>query len=193
MCQFPWVILTSARAETRKAVVFLCLHWVDVSSLWALHRVGNVHRLWTCSSVEGGILRHPQGFTSLCPLPLCAGGNCLVSGKGDEIMISVIRPHYIQQMEQWASPPGLEGNCHVVRRSLIQIECLPPLAPSHKLTSSPQRGGVCRRAFAKMSILSLTYIHVCMQSINCSNIFLNLSPNTKEIWAKVNKWDIIKL
>ena len=28
---------------------------------------------------------------------------------------------------------------------------------------------------------------------NCSNIFLDLSPKTKEIKAKTNKWDLIKL
>ena len=29
--------------------------------------------------------------------------------------------------------------------------------------------------------------------INHSNIFLDLSPKTKEIKAKINKWDLIKL
>ena len=29
--------------------------------------------------------------------------------------------------------------------------------------------------------------------INCSNIFLDLSPKAKEIKAKINKWDLIKL
>ena len=29
--------------------------------------------------------------------------------------------------------------------------------------------------------------------INHSNVFLDLSPNAKEIKAKVNKWDLIKL
>ena len=28
--------------------------------------------------------------------------------------------------------------------------------------------------------------------INCSNIFLDLSPKAKEIKAKINKWDLIK-
>ena len=29
--------------------------------------------------------------------------------------------------------------------------------------------------------------------INCSNMFWDLSPKTKEIKAKINKWDLIKL
>ena len=29
--------------------------------------------------------------------------------------------------------------------------------------------------------------------INCSNIFWDLSPKAKEIKAKINKWDLIKL
>ena len=29
--------------------------------------------------------------------------------------------------------------------------------------------------------------------INCSNIFLDLSPTVKEIKTKINKWDLIKL
>ena len=29
--------------------------------------------------------------------------------------------------------------------------------------------------------------------INCSNIFVDQSPKAKEIKAKINKWDIIKL
>ena len=29
--------------------------------------------------------------------------------------------------------------------------------------------------------------------INCSNIFLDLFPKSKEIKAKINKWDLIKL
>ena len=29
--------------------------------------------------------------------------------------------------------------------------------------------------------------------INCSNIFLDQSPKGKEIKAKINKWDLIKL
>ena len=29
--------------------------------------------------------------------------------------------------------------------------------------------------------------------INCSNIFLDLSPKAKEIKAKINKWDLTKL
>ena len=29
--------------------------------------------------------------------------------------------------------------------------------------------------------------------INCNNIFLDQSPKTKEIKAKINKWDLIKL
>ena len=29
--------------------------------------------------------------------------------------------------------------------------------------------------------------------INCSNIFLDQSPKEKEIQAKINKWDLIKL
>ena len=29
--------------------------------------------------------------------------------------------------------------------------------------------------------------------ISCSNIFLDLSPKTKETKAKINKWDLIKL
>ena len=29
--------------------------------------------------------------------------------------------------------------------------------------------------------------------INCSNIFLGQSPKAKEIKAKINKWDLIKL
>ena len=29
--------------------------------------------------------------------------------------------------------------------------------------------------------------------INCSNIFLDLPPKAKEIRAKINKWDLIKL
>ena len=29
--------------------------------------------------------------------------------------------------------------------------------------------------------------------INCSNIFLDLSPRIIEIKAKINKWDLIKL
>ena len=28
--------------------------------------------------------------------------------------------------------------------------------------------------------------------INCSNIFLDLSPKAKEIKAKINKWDLMK-
>ena len=28
--------------------------------------------------------------------------------------------------------------------------------------------------------------------INCNNIFLNLSPKTKEIKAKINKWGLIE-
>ena len=28
---------------------------------------------------------------------------------------------------------------------------------------------------------------------NCSNVFLDLSPKAKEIKAKINKWDLIKL
>ena len=29
--------------------------------------------------------------------------------------------------------------------------------------------------------------------INCSNIFLGQSPRAKEVKAKINKWDLIKL
>ena len=29
--------------------------------------------------------------------------------------------------------------------------------------------------------------------INCSNLFLDQSPKAKEIKAKINKWDLIKL
>ena len=29
--------------------------------------------------------------------------------------------------------------------------------------------------------------------INCSNIFLALSPKAKEIKAKINKWDLVRL
>ena len=29
-------------------------------------------------------------------------------------------------------------------------------------------------------------------NINCSNIFLDQSPKSKEIEAKINKWDLIK-
>ena len=29
--------------------------------------------------------------------------------------------------------------------------------------------------------------------INCSNIYFDLSPKAKEIKAKINKWDLIKL
>ena len=30
-------------------------------------------------------------------------------------------------------------------------------------------------------------------NINCSNVFLDQSPKAKEIKAKINKWDLIKL
>ena len=32
-----------------------------------------------------------------------------------------------------------------------------------------------------------------VSDINCSNIFLDPSPKAKEIKAKINKWDLIKL
>ena len=32
-----------------------------------------------------------------------------------------------------------------------------------------------------------------LSDINCRNIFLDLSPKAKEIKAKINKWDLIKL
>ena len=32
-----------------------------------------------------------------------------------------------------------------------------------------------------------------LSDINCSNIFLGPSPKVKEIKAKINKWDLIKL
>ena len=28
--------------------------------------------------------------------------------------------------------------------------------------------------------------------VNCSNVFLDQSPNTKEIKAKIIKWDLVK-
>ena len=36
-------------------------------------------------------------------------------------------------------------------------------------------------------------IHRTLFDINHSNVFLDLSPKAKEIKAKVNKWDLIKL
>ena len=36
-------------------------------------------------------------------------------------------------------------------------------------------------------------IHRTLFDINCSNIFLDMSPRVMETKAKINKWDLIKL
>ena len=39
----------------------------------------------------------------------------------------------------------------------------------------------------------MTYSKKSVGHINCTNVFLGQSPKAKEIDAKINKWDLIKL
>ena len=63
------------------------------------------------------------------------------------------------------------------------------LKPYTKINSKWLKGLTIRHDTIKLPEDNIGRI---LFDINCSNIFLDLSPKAKEIKAKINKWDLIK-